>query len=54
MEKKKIKCRECKKEFETKKNSRFARKYCDKCSKERKKYYENLHTISIDDCEDCD
>ena len=47
-------CRDCKKEFEVKTNfnSRYPRKYCDKCSAERKKAYENIHNVRIDDCED--
>jgi hypothetical protein len=46
-------CRDCKKEFEIVSfNSRYPRKYCDKCSKERKKAYDNIHTLSAADCED--
>lgn len=45
-------CRDCKKEFEQNKNLRYPRKYCDKCSAERKKAYENIHEISIDECEE--
>lgn len=45
-------CKDCKKEFVEKGNSRYPRKYCDKCSAERKKAYENIHEISVDDCED--
>jgi hypothetical protein len=47
-------CRDCKKEFEAKSsyNSRYPRKYCDKCSKERKKSYANIHNISAKDCEE--
>lgn len=47
-------CRECKKEFEAKPNyfSKYPRKYCDKCSKERKKAYEDIHNVTMDDCED--
>ena len=47
-----IKCRSCGKIFETKKTARYARKYCEKCSKENKKYYDNLHTVKFSDCED--
>ncbi len=45
-------CRDCKKEFETKASARYPRKYCDKCSKERKKAYESIHLVKIEDCED--
>jgi len=49
---KEIKCKDCGKEFVTKANARYPRKYCDKCSAERKKAYEDIHLISIEDCED--
>jgi len=52
MAEKKIKCKDCKKEFVANINPRYPRKYCDKCSKERKKAYENIHEIKIEDCED--
>jgi len=52
MVEKKIKCKDCKKEFVVNFNARYPRKYCDKCSKERKKAYENIHLIKIEDCED--
>lgn len=45
-------CRDCKKEFEAKSNSRYPRRYCDKCSKERKKAYESIHLIKAGDCEE--
>ncbi len=47
-------CRDCKKEFELKTsfNSRYTKKYCDKCSAERKKAYENIHNLKIGDCEE--
>ncbi len=48
----KQKCKDCKKEFEANLNARYPRKYCDKCSAERKKAYENIHLISAEDCED--
>jgi len=49
-------CKDCKKEFEAKPsyNPKYQRKYCDKCSKERKKAFADIHNISADDCEDCD
>jgi|TARA_Y100000310_G_C20686953_1_gene819648 Zn finger protein HypA/HybF involved in hydrogenase expression len=49
---KKIKCKDCKKEFEQKTNARYARKYCKKCSKKRKKDYADLWKVSADECED--
>jgi len=49
---KEIKCKDCGKECVVKTNTRYPRKYCDKCSAERKKAYEDIHLISIDDCED--
>ncbi|MEK6885389.1 MAG: hypothetical protein AABX17_00300 [Nanoarchaeota archaeon] len=47
-------CRDCKKEFEAKSNfnKQYVRKYCDKCAKERKKSYENIHTVCASDCDD--
>jgi hypothetical protein len=47
-------CRECKKEFEAKQsyNPRYPRKYCDKCAKERREAYEDIHNVSAEDCED--
>lgn len=47
-----IKCRDCAKEFELKQNSRYARKYCDKCSKKRKKDYDNLYKVKFNDCDE--
>jgi uncharacterized OB-fold protein len=49
---KKIKCKDCGKEVVINPKARYPRKYCEKCSAERKKAYENIHLISIDDCED--
>jgi len=45
-------CKDCKKEFEAEPNSRFPRKYCDKCSKERKKAYQDIHLTTVDECEE--
>ena len=47
-----IKCKDCGKEFELKKTGRYIRKYCDECSKKRKKDYENLYTVKFDECDD--
>ena len=52
MENKKIKCRDCGKIVEVNPNARYARKYCDKCSKQRKKDYENLYTVTADECDE--
>ena len=46
------KCKECGKEFETPPKARFERKYCPKCSAQRKKDYENLYMVSADECDD--
>ncbi|MFA5856262.1 MAG: hypothetical protein WC867_02825 [Candidatus Pacearchaeota archaeon] len=50
MEAKKVLCKECKKEFTVTGSSRFQRKFCDSCSKKRKKDYENLYTVEFEDC----
>jgi len=52
MEVKKVKCRDCGKIFEPPTKGRYARKYCNKCSKQRKKDYENLYTVTVDQCDD--
>jgi rRNA maturation endonuclease Nob1 len=46
------KCAECGKEFEQKANVRYPRKYCPKCSEQRKKDYDNLWKVRAEDCED--
>lgn len=48
----KKKCADCKKEFTQKGSSRYKRKYCDKCSKKRKKDYEDLWKVKAEDCEE--
>jgi len=50
----KKKCKDCGKMFEVNQTrySRYPRKYCDKCSKERKKAYEKIDEIKFEDCED--
>lgn len=45
-------CKDCGKEFEQKARARYPRKYCDKCSAERKKAYEEIYTITAEECED--
>ncbi len=47
-----VKCKDCGKEFEQKVKARYPRKYCDKCSKQRKKDYENLWKVKAEDCEE--
>lgn len=47
-----VKCKDCEVEFETNPNARYPRKYCDKCSLERKEAYEKIDEIEFDDCED--
>ena len=49
---KEIKCKDCGKKALVKINSRYPRKYCDKCSAQRKKDYEKIDQITIEDCED--
>ena len=49
---KEIKCKDCGKKVIVKVNARFPRKYCDKCSAQRKEAYENIDQVSIEDCED--
>jgi len=48
----KKKCKDCGKEFEAPDKSRYPRKYCKKCSAQRKKDYENIHLIKSEDCEE--
>tara|TARA_Y100000310_G_C20624302_1_gene785018 strand:- start:1394 stop:1549 length:156 start_codon:yes stop_codon:yes gene_type:complete len=48
----KRKCKDCNKEFKAETKSRYYKKYCDKCSKQRKKDYENICTITADECEE--
>ena len=52
MEPKIKKCKDCGKEFEAPEKSRYPRKYCDKCSAKRKKEWESVHLITVEDCED--
>jgi Zn finger protein HypA/HybF involved in hydrogenase expression len=51
MAKKKKKCWKCKKTFEYT-EGKYARKYCDKCSKENKKLWENQWKIKFEDCDE--
>lgn len=46
-----VKCKDCGKEFVVSARARYARKYCEKCSKARKKDYENLWKVKAEDCE---
>lgn len=52
MLKKVIKCKDCGKEFPKSENARYERKYCEKCSKKRKKDYDNLYKLTADDCDE--
>lgn len=45
-------CKDCGKEFSAKVTSRYARKYCDKCSLKRKKDYDNLYSVKFEDCDE--
>ncbi len=49
---KKINCRDCGKEFEFEKTQRYDRKFCNKCSKKRKKEYDNLYSVKFEDLDD--
>ena len=44
-------CKDCGKEFEYK-PGRYLRKYCKKCSNERRKAYEKIYMIKAKDCEE--
>ena len=46
--KSKKKCFQCKKEFEYK-PGKYERKYCDSCSKERKKMWDNQWKVKFED-----
>jgi len=48
----KVKCKDCGKEIEINPRARFKRKYCPKCSAERKKAWGERWKVTIDDCED--
>jgi hypothetical protein len=45
-------CPDCGSEVEKVPNARYPRKYCKKCSEKRKKDWEDIHLISVDDCEE--
>ena len=45
-------CKECGKEFNHPDNSKYKRLYCNKCSTQRKKDYQNVHLITADECEE--
>ena len=42
-------CLDCKKEFEVNPKARFKRKYCDACSKKRKKMWDDQWKLKIED-----
>jgi Zn finger protein HypA/HybF involved in hydrogenase expression len=45
-------CKDCGKEFKTDNKGRYPRKYCEKCSKIRKKEYEKIDKIKFEDLDD--
>lgn len=47
-------CPDCGKEFEFTPSGRYKRKYCDKCSKARKKAWDNQWKLKIEDFDDDD
>jgi hypothetical protein len=49
MQKKTMKCFECKKEFEFNYNPQYPRKYCSSCSTKRKKKWENQWKVKYED-----
>ncbi len=49
---KKIKCLECKKEFEGNPHTRFPRKYCKECREKRKKMWDNQWKVKFEDLDD--
>jgi len=46
------KCLDCKTEFEVNPHARFERKYCLKCSKKRKKMWDNQWKVKFEDLPD--
>ena len=50
--KKKKACMDCKKEFEFETSARFPRKYCDSCSKKRKKMWDNQWKVKFEELKD--
>ena len=46
------KCLSCKTEFEAIPRARFTRKYCEKCSKKRKKLWANQWKVKYEDLPD--
>jgi len=46
------KCLQCGTEFELNPRARFVRKYCEKCSKERKKLWDNQWKVKFEDLPD--
>lgn len=49
---KKMKCYDCKKEFESTSNARFPRKYCPTCSAKKKKLWDNQWKVKFEDLDD--
>lgn len=47
------KCKDCGKTFEDNtKKGRYPKRYCPKCSAQRRKDYEDIHLIKAEDCEE--
>jgi hypothetical protein len=46
---KEMNCKDCGKAFKYAPNARFQRKYCDSCSKKRKKEWDNRHLMKFED-----
>jgi len=47
-----IKCGDCEAELEINTNARYKRKYCEKCSKKRKKLWDEQWKVKFEDLED--
>jgi len=46
------KCKDCGAEIKIDTSSKYQRKYCKTCSNKRKKDYDNLYSVTADECED--
>lgn len=49
---KKVKCKECGKEFEVSPRARFQRKYCKECGAKRKKMWDEQWKVKFEDLDD--
>lgn len=49
---KKKKCLDCKVEFDADMSAKYKRKYCEKCSKKRKKMWDNQWKVKFEDLDE--